>query len=171
VRDIAIAAIDAIGMLRVPRCGVLGSTVVTARSVADPVETVLAALTVLESPKGRVTIHALGDSITSSAVNANHLRGTLAVAINVDDRWIECGVIGRLELAVRLPDGSEIVTVAELPVAPATGTTAYFKTDARASNGQPRTPNGTYSFVARAFDRNGELLVATPTGPFVIDNP
>jgi hypothetical protein len=124
----------------------------------------------LEPLKAKLTILQIRDSITATVVDANHLHGTLAVVIHVDDRWIECGVVRRLELAAQ-SSGSEIVMDVALPVAPATTATVYFKTDGPASNGQPRTPNGTYSLVARAYDKNGTLLLARSTGLLAIDNP
>jgi hypothetical protein len=165
-----VATIDQTGVVRAPRCGVLGPAVVTARSAADPAVSVAAALTVMYSGTADLAIQFIRDSVTAQAIDVKHVRGTIEVRVALDERLVECGGLGRVELVVKPPSGNEIIVAAPTPVFPTTIADAYLKSAERLA-GQPQTPHGSYSVAARAFDPAGNLIEETPAIAVTFDNP
>jgi hypothetical protein len=171
ISDPDVATIDPSGVLRTPRCGVLGTAVVTAADALDPTVTATAALTVRYAGAGTITTLLIRDSITAQPVDVSHVGGTIAIRLGLDDRLVECGGVSRVDVVVRSTGRDDIVLVAKLPTFPETSVDVYFNTTARFANDQPRTPNGSYSIVARVFDPKAQLFEATAPIPVVFDNP
>jgi hypothetical protein len=168
-----IATVDPTGLVEVPRCGVAGGAVVTARHATDPTWSVSAALTVVYAPRALITIQSVRDSVTDESVDFNHVRGTVVITIRaIFNGWLsECVGVTGLEVVLGSPSGDSIVVPAGLPVFPEATTDLYFNTAARLPTGQRQTPNGNYSFRARAFDREHNLVVETATMVVTLENP
>ena len=166
-----IATIDAAGLVQVPRCGALGAAVITARNALDATASASAALTVVHLATAPLAIQAVRDSITGEPLDLNHTRGTIAIRVNLESRLIECGRVSSADVILKSASGEEIALAARLPVFPETTAELYFATAARATDGQPRTPNGSYSLRARAFDVSAKLIEETPPTLVRFDNP
>ena len=166
-----IATVDATGLVRAPRCGVLGAAVVTARNAADPTLSASAALIVRDPGAGHLALQFINDSISNEPADVGHVRGTIAIRVNLDDRLVECGGVGGIEVVVKSSGRDDVVLVAKLPTYPETTTDVYCNTTARAPSGQPQTPNGSYSITARAFDPKATLIEETGAVGVTVDNP
>jgi hypothetical protein len=166
-----IATVDPTGIVQVPRCGVLGAAIVTARHGIDPTLSASAALTVRELSTGYIAIQFVRDSTSDLPVDFAHVRGTVRIRVALDDRRVECGGVSRVEVVVRSSRGDENVVIAQLPIYPETTADLYFNTAARSSSGETRTPNGAYSVTARAFDPQAKLIEETPPISITLDNP
>ena len=166
-----VATIDQTGLVYVPRCGLLGNAVITARYAVDPTVSATAALTVRYAGAGNITTQFIRDSITAQPVDFSRVRGTIAIRVALDDRLVECGGLSRVDVVVRSAGRDDMVMAGELPTYPETKVDLFFNTTARAANDQPRTPNGSYSIIARAFDPKGSLIEEAAPILVTFDNP
>ena len=171
IDHLEIVTVDALGIVRAPRCGVLGAAIVTARHAVDPTLSASAAITVRDPSTGHIGIQFARDSISNLPADFAHVRGTVVIRVGLDDRLVECDRVSRVEVVVRSSRGDENVMIANRPIYPETTADVYFDTAARGSSGETRTPNGAYSITARVFDPQARLIEETEPISITLDNP
>ena len=161
----SVVAVAADGTLSVARCGPLGTTTITARSVADPSRFAVSNVTVLESRDSRVALVLIIDAASTHPIDVNRVSGTIVATAVIGPRWVECGIVRSVEAIVTASDGRN--SIYQRPITPG----VMFAEFVIPTAGAGGLPNGPTRIAVRAVGPAGQIMETSPDFGFRIENP
>jgi hypothetical protein len=144
ISDSVRARIEPGGVLRL--CESVADLTVTATSVADSTKQAVAHATVSEMLLQWASVKSVSEAATGAPADMRALRGDVLVGVQVDDRWLRCRGLSRLELWISAAGGSPVLVGEQSFTPAATSDPAHSFRWSSTS-----VPNGSYSFVTRVY--------------------